>query len=80
MVSRSWLKIAVWILRRREELQHAASIDGGMSVLRLTERGRERGKRLVRSHRLWEQYLVDQAGSGTERIHGKAERYEALYR
>ncbi|MEO1523936.1 MAG: metal ABC transporter permease [Planctomycetota bacterium] len=70
-VSRFWLRAALALLRRREDVAR----DGGVAV-RLTSQGRERAKRLVRSHRLWEQYLVDQAGSGAERIHGKAERYE----
>ncbi|MEL6105166.1 MAG: metal ABC transporter permease [Planctomycetota bacterium] len=74
LVSRWSLKVAVLVLGRRAELDRVQSTSG--TALRLTESGRERGKRLVRSHRLWEQYLVDQAGSGTERIHGKAERYE----
>lgn len=64
------MKVAVAILRSRGEL------DVQDDNLMLTEVGRERGKRLVRSHRLWEQYLVDQAGSDTGRIHGQAERFE----
>lgn len=67
----SWsVTISLWILRRRGELA-----DHGES-LELSDAGRERGKRLVRSHRLWEQYLVDRAGSGTDRIHGQAEQFE----
>ena len=42
----------------------------------LTETGREAAALLVRSHRLWEQYLVDQAGMASDRIHGQAERLE----
>lgn len=42
----------------------------------LTERGRSRAQDLVRSHRLWEQYLVSQAGLGEDRIHDKAEKLE----
>jgi manganese/zinc/iron transport system permease protein len=42
----------------------------------LTERGREAARGLVRTHRLWESYLVDQAGSSIERIHMQAERLE----
>jgi manganese/zinc/iron transport system permease protein len=43
---------------------------------RLTDRGQERALGLVRSHRLWEQYLVSRAGFSAERIHDKAERLE----
>jgi len=42
----------------------------------LTERGRNQGRQLVRSHRLWEEYLVSQAGIPTDRIHPKAEAFE----
>lgn len=68
--SRGTLSAALWILRRRREL------DNVQGVLRLSPSGRERAQRLIRSHRLWEQYLVDRAGSGPERIHEQAERFE----
>ncbi|MCO8124592.1 metal ABC transporter permease [Stieleria sp. TO1_6] len=68
--SRWSMKLAQIILRWGGEL------GGGSEALELTEAGRERGRRLVRSHRLWEQYLVDQAGRDTEQIHDKAERFE----
>ncbi|MGV3484310.1 MAG: iron chelate uptake ABC transporter family permease subunit [Planctomycetaceae bacterium] len=42
----------------------------------LTDQGRITAASLVRSHRLWEQYLVDQAGVTSDRIHGMAERLE----
>jgi manganese/zinc/iron transport system permease protein len=67
----SWsMRIALAILRRRGELGRRSE------KLGLSDLGRERATRLVRSHRLWEQYLVDRAGSGTERIHGQAEQFE----
>ncbi len=44
--------------------------------LRLTEQGRRAAVSLVRSHRLWEQYLVDQANVPSDRIHGQAEQLE----
>jgi manganese/zinc/iron transport system permease protein len=43
---------------------------------RLTEFGKQRSRDLVRSHRLWEEYLVREAGVPTDRIHDKAERLE----
>ncbi len=43
---------------------------------RLTESGRRLGAELVRSHRLWEQYLVSEAGVAVDRIHGQAEKLE----
>ncbi|MCC9603939.1 metal ABC transporter permease [Stieleria sp. JC731] len=64
------LKIALALLRRSGELENERD------SLQLTKVGRRRGQRLVRSHRLWEQYLVDQAGRDTDRIHDQAERFE----
>lgn len=42
----------------------------------LTDRGRVRARWLVRSHRLWEQYLVDEAGVEASRTHAKAHGLE----
>ena len=42
----------------------------------LTELGRRRAQLLVRSHRLWELYLVEQAQLEVDRIHAKAEAWE----
>ena len=58
-----------WLVRRRE----ITRIDG---QYRLTQRGRDRARGLVRSHRLWEQYLMSQLGVDAERIHDQAERLE----
>jgi manganese/zinc/iron transport system permease protein len=45
-------------------------------TLELSAAGRERAQELVRSHRLWEQYLVSHAGLDAGRIHDKAEQLE----
>jgi manganese/zinc/iron transport system permease protein len=42
----------------------------------LTDMGRERAQNLVRSHRLWEQYLQDLAGVDASRVHLQAEKME----
>lgn len=42
----------------------------------LTATGREEGMRVVRAHRLWEQYLVERAEVPLSRIHEHAERFE----
>ncbi|MEW4487870.1 metal ABC transporter permease [Thalassoglobus sp. JC818] len=42
----------------------------------LTDQGRLRAESLVRSHRLWEEYLVSHAGIDADRLHQKAERLE----
>jgi manganese/zinc/iron transport system permease protein len=44
--------------------------------LQLTETGASHASDLVRSHRLWEQYLDEQAGVASERLHASAERLE----
>lgn len=46
--------------------------------INLTQRGKDEALRLVRAHRLWETYLVDQIGLSTEQIHEDAEKYEHL--
>lgn len=48
------------------------------SVYALTEKGRLRGDRIVRLHRLWEVYLVDYLGLGVERVHRSAEEMEHI--
>nr|WP_315853912.1 metal ABC transporter permease [Crateriforma spongiae] len=64
------LHLATTILR----INGQVSRDG--DSFRLTDSGRSRAQQLVRSHRLWEQYLVERAGLDQERIHDKAERLE----
>lgn len=46
------------------------------SGFQLTESGRRLGAELVRSHRLWEQYLVSEAGVPVSQIHAQAEQLE----
>lgn len=64
------LAIAMVLLRRRGDL---VVVSNGN---RLSEQGRERARRLVRSHRLWEQYLVTTAGVAEDRLHPNAEQLE----
>lgn len=61
---------AMFWLKRRGEMVHS------QSRFVLTESGRNRAQSLVRSHRLWENYLSSQAMVGDERLHGLAERLE----
>ncbi len=44
----------------------------------LTESGQKEANKLVRAHRLWETYLVNQIGLTAEQIHEDAEKYEHL--
>lgn len=46
--------------------------------LHLTKQGEEQANRLIRAHRLWETYLVEQMGLTAEQIHEDAEKYEHL--
>lgn len=58
-----------WLVVRREVCRTG-------SLHCLTETGNTRTKELVRSHRLWEQYLVSQAGVEEKRTHRQAEHFE----
>lgn len=64
------LRLVLWELRRRGLVE---SDHGGF---RLTDKGAVQARELVRSHRLWEQYLVERAGLPPDRIHPEAERLE----
>ena len=71
MMSGSYrFSFALWGLRRRQLLE---LVDG---FVQLTEEGRAVAQNLVRSHRLWEQYLVTEAGVDQQRIHQQAESLE----
>ncbi|MGQ9575114.1 MAG: metal ABC transporter permease [Thermoguttaceae bacterium] len=63
-------RLAIWSLARRGELirQRAG--------LQLTGPGRRRAAGLVRSHRLWEAYLVEQLGLPADHVHQPAMRIE----
>jgi manganese/zinc/iron transport system permease protein len=63
-------RVALWWLRRQGD------VEGSSNGYRLTERGKQRARELIRSHRLWEKYLVSQADIPSERIHDKAEKLE----
>ncbi len=71
LIANPWsLKLAGWWQLQRGLIRR----ENGFAML--TERGREAARGLVRTHRLWESYLVEQAGSAIERIHMQAERLE----
>jgi len=44
----------------------------------LTDRGRDVARGIVRSHRLWESYLVERGGLAPDHVHGTAMRLEHL--
>ena len=63
------IRSALMILRRRGEIDLSGEP-------KLTPQGIDRARQLVRSHRLWEQYLVVETGAEADRIHPHAERWE----
>jgi manganese/zinc/iron transport system permease protein len=58
-----------WLVR-----QGSVTYDRGS--YRLTDSGRQAALRIVRSHRLWESYLAQEAGLPSDRIHDRAEQLE----
>ena len=71
LLARPWL--AAWLMNGHVRTGHVIPSETGF---RLTDAGRHRGAVLVRSHRLWEQYLVSEGGVAVDRIHGQAEKLE----
>lgn len=63
-------RLALRSLVRREE----AASEGGAYAL--TPRGERRARALVRTHRLWESYLVERANVRPDHVHATAERLE----
>ncbi len=59
-------------------LRRAGWAEGSRAALHLTDAGRHAALQLVRSHRLWEQYLVDEAGQPVETVHAQAHGLEHL--
>jgi hypothetical protein len=64
--------VACWRLRARSEARLA---DG---ALHLTSVGAGRAATIVRSHRLWESFLVDRLGLRPDHVHGTATTLEHL--
>lgn len=71
LLSGAWITSTLMRYHRARGL-----VEQGAQGFVLTENGRRRGAELVRSHRLWEQYLVSEAGVSVDRIHDQAERLE----
>jgi manganese/zinc/iron transport system permease protein len=65
--------LAHWELSRLMRRGYVVSTADG---LRLTDQGRRQARGLVRSHRLWEAYLVEHLGLPHDHVHAPAERME----
>ena len=70
-VGGGWL--ARWGMR---ELQQDGRILLAGDGLQLTDKGRDTARQLVRSHRLWETYLVQHLGMPLDHVHEPAHRVE----
>jgi manganese/zinc/iron transport system permease protein len=64
---------ALRLALRNHEIEQTPS-----GALRLTETGRDAARRLIRTHRLWETYLVEAANLRPDHVHDTAETLEHL--
>jgi ABC-type Mn2+/Zn2+ transport system permease subunit/Mn-dependent DtxR family transcriptional regulator len=71
-IDKSNLSRLLKVLSRKGLLQVSGN------TISLNDSGLQEASRLVRAHRLWETYLVDQIGLNEEQIHEEAEKYEHL--
>jgi manganese/zinc/iron transport system permease protein len=66
-----------WVFRvALAKLRRGGLIVQHNETLSLLPPGRDHARGLIRSHRLWEQYLVSEADQPADRIHDKAEQWE----
>lgn len=75
-ISRALPQTARAIARAVNRLRRSGELEGDAAGYHLSDAGRRRAQHLVRSHRLWELYLVEQAQIAPSRIHDKAEAWE----
>ncbi len=71
-MSESYLK------RLTKSLRKKGWMEFNKNHLKLTKNGENEAIRLVRAHRLWETYLVEELGLSSEQIHEEAEKYEHI--
>lgn len=75
----SALDLPVYAIKRHaKKLALEGVINQKGNQLTLSIKGNESGDSLVRAHRLWETYLVDEVGLDEGQIHTEAEKYEHL--
>ena len=61
-----------------KSLKNKGFIEYENQKIQLTDTGLGNARQLVRAHRLWETYLVQQMGLTEEQIHEEAEKFEHL--
>ncbi len=61
-----------------QDLERRKLVEKTGNEIRLTDRGTAAARHLVRAHRLWETYLVNEIGLNEEQIHEEAEKLEHL--
>lgn len=66
--------IAALVARWRASLRGQIEVRGGRMAL--TEGGRKEAAAIIRSHRLWESYLVERGGFAPDHVHDAAMRLE----
>lgn len=64
--------------RHIKRLQEKGLMQLSNGTLSLTDEGLEAGYQLIRAHRLWESYLVQEVGLSEDQIHADAEELEHL--
>jgi len=66
------------LLRGIKRLKSSGHLDGNNETYFLTEEGKKESKRIVRLHRLWEQYLLKRTTIDTDHVHSGAEAIEHI--
>ncbi len=69
-------RLALWLARQRLRRKGFAHFTPGGMLL--TERGLHEARRLVRAHRLWETWLVEEMNLRPDHVHGPARRLESI--
>jgi len=59
-----------------QKMQALGLVDIVHDSISLTENGKIRADQLLRAHRLWEVYLVEELGLAKDQIHEEAEKFE----
>lgn len=66
------MRLAIWRLLIKKRITRSGS------GYKMTETGTREARKLIRSHRLWETYLVQELGIRPDHVHGTAERLEHI--